>query len=208
MRIIRQLLVLPLAFSVGCADVEGDGHDHHDHHDHEHEVFTTIILNFSTADDPDGVDVVWQDPSAMSDAINDGIALSVDTSYDVNLSFLNEYEEPAEDITPEILDEADEHQVFFTGAGVIGPATGDNADALVEHMYADQDPNGLPLGLSNTVTTLAAGDSEMVITLRHMPLENGSTIKEATTADDVASGGFANIGGANDVQVTFDLTVQ
>ena len=41
MRIIRHLLVLPLIFSTGCADVEGhdhdhEGHDHDSHAGHEH----------------------------------------------------------------------------------------------------------------------------------------------------------------------------
>ena len=120
----------------------------------------------------------------------------------------HELEDPAEDITPEIEDEGDEHQVFFTGSAVQGPATGPNPAAVVEHAYADTDADGLPLGLDNTLTTLGVGAGELVLTLRHLPLENDQPVKVAGMAEDVAEGGFGAIGGDNDVQITFNLEVE
>ena len=87
-------------------------------------------------------------------------------------------------------------------------AAGSNADAIIEHAYADQDGDGLPIGLSNSITTLITGTGELTVTLRHMPPESGNAVKVEGLADDVASGGFDNIGGANDVSVTFNVEVQ
>ena len=44
--------------------------------------------------------------------------------------------------------------------------------------------------------------------MRHMPLESGASIKTEGAAGDVASGGFAAIGGDNDIQVTFNIAVE
>ena len=48
----------------------------------------------------------------------------------------------------------------------------------------------------------------VVATLRHMPPENDSPVKVEGLAEDVAEGGFEAIGGANDIQVTYSLTVE
>ena len=117
-------------------------------------------------------------------------------------------EERAEDITSEIADEADEHQVFFTGSAVEGPATGTNDEAVVSHAYLDADDQGLPIGLDNEIVSLVAGSGELIVTLRHMPEESGSPVKVEGAAEDVAEGGFSSIGGANDASVTFSITVE
>ena len=179
--------------------------DEHGHHDHDHEVITTLVLNF-TSDMGDGVSASWS--HASGEVVIEDIVLMDANDYTLSVSFLNELEDPIEDVTPEIADEDDEHQVFFTGSAVDGPATEANADAVLEHAYADEDVNGLPIGLDNDIITLGTGSGELTVTLRHMPLENGTAIKTEGTAADVASDGFAAIGGDNDVQVTLPITVQ
>ena len=188
-----------------CADVEE--HDH-DHHDHEHEVMTTVVMTFTSRDDGSVLEYVWADPENDGSPVVDDIVLMNTAVYDLSVSFLNELEDPAEDITPEIYDESDEHQIFITGSAVQGPATGTNADAILEHAYADEDDDGLVVGLDNTITTLAAGSGELVVTLRHMPPESDQVVKTDGLAEDVAAGGFSAIGGANDVQVTFNTEVE
>jgi hypothetical protein len=204
MRTLLPTLLIGLLVT-GCTDVE-DGHDHD--HDHDHEVMTTIILNFT--DDAAGTteSFEWADPEDDGDPVIDAILLTDGSSYTVDVEIWNELEDPAEDVTPEITDEAEEHQTFFTGSAVVGPATGTNAEAIVEHSYADEDENLLPVGLVNSIVTLGTGSGDLTFTLRHMPEENGSAVKVDGLAADVASGGFGAIGGANDIQVTFDLTVQ
>ena len=194
-------LLLPLF--IGCSDVE-DPHDHH-HHDHEHEVMTTVELTFDDGTN-DPIVAIWADIEGDGDPVIDDINLASGTTYDVSVRFLNEMENPVEDVTPEILDEADQHQVFFTGTAVSGPAS-TNADAVVEHVYTDEDPNGDPLGLENEITSVMTGTGDLEVTLRHMPPEDGNPVKTSTLAADVDAGGFGAIGGANDVSVTFALTV-
>ena len=186
-----------------CSDVEKAGDDHH----HHHEVITTITLSL-TSEAGSTEDFSWTDVELDGSPIIDDVVLTEGMNYTLSVSLLNEQEDPAEDITEEISDEADEHQFFFTGSGVEGPATGDNANALVEHAYADSDPNGLPLGMDNELHVLMTGSSEMEVTLRHMPLEDGNTIKNANLADTVATEGFDAIGGDNDFSIVFPLIVQ
>lgn len=191
-----------LVFATACGDVENpEGEE-------ENEVITTLVLTFTPVAGGDALEFSWADVENDGNPVIDDIALSDADDYDVTVSFLNELEDPAEDITLEIQDEDDEHQIFFTGTAVQGPATGTNASAVVEHAYADSDADGLPVGLDNTFTTLGTGSGELTVTLRHLPPENGEAVKVSGLADTVASDGFGAIGGDNDVQVTFALDVQ
>jgi len=206
-------IAMPIAASIlltlsACSDVEGHDHDGHDHHDHEHEVMTTVILTFTDIATAEELVFTWADPENDGSPVVDDILLVDGVDYAVGLQILNELEEPAEDITPEIADEDDEHQFFFTGSAVEGPATGANPDAVVVHAYADTDINGLPLGLENDILTVAAGSGDFTVTLRHMPPESGNAVKVEGLAEDVAEGGFSSIGGADDIQITYSLTVE
>ena len=118
----------------------------------------------------------------------------------MDLSFLNELEEEPEDITPEIKSEGTEHQTFFTGTAI--------TEDLLLHSYSDTDENNLPIGISNSMESTDAGTGDLTVTLRHMPLEDGNTIKEEGLEDMVLEEGFGNVGGANDVSVTFSVTVE
>ncbi len=203
MKTITRLTPLLLLFTGACGDVEDDGHGHS--HD-DNEVITTVTLTFTP--DAGGSDLVftWADPEDDGDPVIDDIVLP-SGDYALSVGFLNELEDPAEDITEEIADEDDAHQVFFTGSGIEGPATGTNASAVITHSYADADANGNPVGLDNDISTIAAGTGELLVTLRHMPPEDGNDVKTSTAAEDVASGGFAAIGGDNDAEVTFPIEV-
>ena len=70
------------------------------------------------------------------------------------------------------------------------------------------DSNGLPIGLTNTIKTISAGEGELTLALRHMPLENSETIKIEGLAEEAQTEGFANIPGANDVSITLPLSIQ
>lgn len=186
-------------------DDDSSGEASHEHH--EHEVITTVVLTFESGTSGEGIEVSWADPENDGSPSVDDILLSNGTVYDVSVQFLNESEIPGEDLTPKIVDEEDEHQLFFTGSGVSGPAS-DSSSALVQHAYADQDASALPIGLVNTFTTIATGTETLTVTLRHLPYEDGHATKTAGLASDVAEDGFSAIPGANDVQIDFDLTVE
>ncbi|MEQ9497338.1 MAG: type 1 periplasmic binding fold superfamily protein [Deltaproteobacteria bacterium] len=182
----------------------GDVTDPHDHN--EQEVITIVRLTFTagvdrtvaTFDDPDG------DGGAAPTI--DGIALTASSTYAVTVQLENGLESPAEDITAEVREEADEHQLFFTGDAVSGPATS-NTDAILTHSYADMDDDGLPIGLDNTIVAERAGTGSLTLTLRHLPSEDG-VLKVADLASTAASGGITALPGDSDVSVTFDVTVQ
>lgn len=202
---MRLLRALPFLLLVpACSDVEDpDDHDHN----HDHGLVTTVDLVFTPDAGGDALTFTWSDPEDDGSPLVDPVVLP-EGSYTLDIAFWNELEDPVEDVTPEVVEEAEEHQIFLTGTAVQSEATGDNPAALLEVAYADSDADGLPLGLAHDVTTLVTGDGELILTLRHLPEEDGSATKTADLAGDVASGGFGSIGGDTDVSVTFDVAVQ
>jgi len=162
------------------------------------ELITTVVLTFTpanggeivaTANDPDGD---GGEPPAI-----DPVNLAADT-YAMTVRFQNRLEDPPEEITDEVMDESDAHQVFFTGSAVSGP---------LMHAYADQDRNGLPVGLASTVVA-APGSGMLTVTLRHMPPVNDTPVKTAGLAEGVEVTGTAGLPGESDAVVTFAVTVQ
>jgi hypothetical protein len=174
----------------------------------EGEVITTVVLTFAPQGGGDPLEFRWADAESDGAPLIDDIVLSDSDDFDLAISFLNELEEPPEDIGAEVAQEADEHQVFITGSAVEGPAMASNADAVVAHAYSDTDGEGFPVGLDNTITTLGPGSGTFVVTLRHVPPEGDVAIKSGTLADELVESGFDGIPGDTDVQVTFDLEVQ
>ncbi|MEM8927974.1 MAG: GTP cyclohydrolase, partial [Bacteroidota bacterium] len=166
------------------------------------EVFTDVTLIF-TAMDGTVITASAQDPDGegISDlVVNDPITLATNTTYTLTYEILNALVTPAEDIGAEILDEDDEHQIFFsftpdaftspTGDGNIGASNA--ADPI---NYNDTDDNGANVGLNTTWTTggVLAGGSFRV-NLQHQP-----GVKTATsTSED----------GDTDFDLTFVLNIQ
>jgi hypothetical protein len=201
-RIIRSVVAL-VSLSLTIAGCGEDAHDH----GNESEVITTVTLTFTPSaggaavvakvDDPDGEG--GNPPVVQPVNLAPGV-------YDLIVAFENRLETPPEDITAEIRDEAAEHQLFFTGTAVSGPASG-TAGAPLGHTYADMDARGLPIGLANKVTA-SAGMGSLTVTLRHMPPVNGVPVKTAGAAETVRTGGFATLAGSTDVQVNLPVTVR
>ena len=92
-----------------------------------------VVLSFQ---DLDGVD------GTMPPTITGG-TLVANTSYNGSLQLLNESVNPAEVITVEVQEEAEEHQFFFQ----IDPS-------WLSIAYTDEDENGHPIGLSSKITRL------------------------------------------------------
>jgi len=143
---------------------------------------TTIILKSFDADGTDG-------PTAPIITISpQNATLDTNTTYVGEIEVLNETENPAEDITEEVLDEDEEHQFFFT-----------SSSSIITTIYNDMDDDGNPIGVSFNLVTASAGSANLTITLLHEPDKN---------AAGVSGGNIANAGGEEDVVATFGLTIQ
>lgn len=152
----------------------------------EEEVITTVTVSLTSATngnvtltsrdlDGDGPDAPVFDVSGN---------LAANTVYTGSVVFLNETETPAENITTEVEEEDDEHQVFFTANGGLDVTTnGFNLDG-----------DGNVLGTSFVVTTGAASTGTYTVTLRHEPTKPNT--------------GLTDAGGETDVSASFTVTVQ
>ena len=111
-------------------------------------------------------------------------SFSENTQYQGAVRFLNETETPAEEITDEVIEEADEHQVFYTISEGLNITT----------TYLDFDSNGNPLGINITLETGEASSGSLTITLRHEPVKPND--------------GLDSAGGETDVTTTFDVSIE
>lgn len=174
----------------------------------ENEVITTVALDFAPEGGGDAVTAVFNDPDGDGGEAPtvDPVVLANGVTYTMTVAFENRLEDPAEDITVEVADESDEHQIFFTGSAVDGPASA-QPGAPLTHSYADEDAAGLPVGLENTIDA-AAGSGDLTVTLRHLPRLNDAASKLDDLAQQVSDDGFGSIGGSTDAQVDFPVTVE
>ena len=185
-----------------CSDVKDD-HDHD--HDHDHDVITRIELELTPAAGGEAIVAVWVDEDNNGNPVIDDLQLPSTGDFEMVVRLFSDLEDPAEELTGAVEDDGVSHQLFFTG-DVEGPAT-DGAGALLSQEYADQDANGLPLGLDNDLSVLASGQGEMTITLRHMPPVGGESVKVAGLAELLSTDGFVALPGDNDIQVVFPTEV-
>lgn len=154
----------------------------------EEEVITTVITtltNGSTTITLTSRDLDGDGPNAPVVTVSGD--LTANTVYNGEITFLNETVTPADNITTEVEEEGEEHQIFYqipASLGTIG--------------YTDFDVNAKPVGLTFTYTTGNAGTGNLTVTLRHLPNKS---------AAGVAAGDITNAGGATDAQVTYPIVI-
>lgn len=157
----------------------------------EEELITTVIVTWTPVTGGDPIEFVWQDldgdggkaPLITTTPLQSGM------TYDIKVRFLNESVSPIEEITKEIEEEDDHHQLFFkwTPTGLFS-----------DFSYQDFDHHGKPLGLKARITAGSAGNGTWNIILLHEPNKS---------APGVAGGNPDNAGGDTDVDVTFNVTI-
>lgn len=196
-----------VALAGGCEDAPT--------HDNQAELITTVQLEFLPQGGGAPVVASWRDTDGMGGVSGtvDPVVLTQGVTYALNVAFLDESWEPAEDITEEIREESEEHLVLVYGPAVLGPASS-SATAILEHSYADAESDyvvnaegeDLPVGLRNVVVATAAGSGELMIMLRHLPALNEQPLKQATIPALLAAGD-PNVPGDIDADVSFPVTV-
>ena len=149
----------------------------------EEEVITTVVLTFDSSDNPTQT-IRW---AVDKDNSLKFINLKANTEYQVGISFLDESDpSDVEDITEEVQEEADEHQVFYGFSDVsISYSSGTN-DTI--------DSEGNPVYLNSAWTASSSGSGIVRAFLIHEP-----TTKTSTTRD-----GF---GGETDVAIDIPITI-
>tara|TARA_B110001452_G_scaffold259466_1_gene255857 strand:- start:640 stop:1194 length:555 start_codon:yes stop_codon:yes gene_type:complete len=152
----------------------------------EEEVITTMTITL-TADGQ--ADVILQTQDLDGDGPDLPVVtvsgdLSENTMYSGSIVLLNETEDPAENITEEIEEEALEHQFFYT----IGNGLNAETD------YNDADSDGNPIGLDFVLSTNSVSSGSITFTLRHEPTKPNMGIEDA--------------GGETDIEATFDIAIQ
>jgi len=155
------------------------------------EVITTMIVTLTP---PAGAPVVLTSRDLDADGPNPPVVtvsgdLTATTAYTGTIEFLNETETPAEDVTEEVEEEDDEHQVFYQIGGSLE----------LDVTYTDTDDDGNPVGLTFTALAGTASTGTFVVTLRHEPDKS---------AAGVSDGDITNAGGDTDITESFDLTIQ
>jgi hypothetical protein len=150
----------------------------------EEELITTVLVKIKDKSTNAITTSSWKDidgDGGIAPVIQP-IALSANKTYELELDFLDESKNPAEDITEEIKEEADDHEIFYQ-----------LSNALVTITRTDKDTKNLPLGLKADLVTAGTGSSTLTIILKHKPGTKAA-------GDNAAKG-------ETDIEVNFPLTV-
>jgi hypothetical protein len=195
--------------TLGACEPDHDDHDH----DHDNEIISRVVLTFTPQDGGDPLTFTFDDPDGDGgvSGVSERIELAAGAQYDLTLSFENGLVDPAEDLTAEITDEAEDHMVFIVG-DVVGPAS-TSTTALISQSYADLEStygdnavgDDLPVGIKHTVEAMDAGEGTFRVLLRHLPPLGDEPQKTGDLPADLAAG--RDLPGSVDVDVSFELVV-
>ena len=160
----------------------------------EEELITTVTAIYTPVGGGTAITLKYKDldgEGANAPVITVSGSFEKNKTYNGTLTFKNESVNPAEDITTEIVEEGEEHQIFYQTTGTLNAFTyGTDASNF--------DSNKNPVGLQSVFTTTTAATGNLTITLRHEPNKS---------ATNVAKGDITNAGGSTDAEVTFAISV-
>ena len=134
----------------------------------EPEVITTLTIQFvDSSNSSNIVTATFRDPDGdggLSYDIFDTIRLASNKTWYAEILLLNETVSPADTISNEVLEEANDHLICFTPSGT-------SANVII----TDLDGNSLPIGLLSKWKTTTTGLGTMQIVLKHQPgVKDGS----------------------------------
>ena len=176
------LSIIALLFMTSCTD------DDEVTIINEEELITTVELELTNSTDATNV-VLFKSVDIDGEGPDDSVititgTVNANSTYLGQVRFLNESIAPSEDITEEVIEESNEHEVFYTSS---------ITDLTITK--TDVDVNGNPLGILTTFQTGAIGTGTLIVVLRHQPTKpNDNTLSGA--------------GGETDAEVSFTIEVE
>ena len=187
MKLLKTSLVLIL--SILCFSCSDDDNETPPTVINEEEVITTVELSITDTESGKTEIISWV--ADKNDSSNPEIKLAANKSYETAVRFLNASNpEDVEDITKEVVEEKDEHFIFFTASETLKGFT------VTSNLDKDTiDSNTVGINVETNWTTVDAGTGKLTVFLIHEP-----TTKEGTTRNA--------FGGATDVEVTFNVVIE
>ena len=161
----------------------------------EAEFITSVTLIFTPDFGGDKVILEFKDldgDGANAPFVTANRSFETNKTYNGEIFFRNELANPSINITPEIVAEALEHQMFYQTTGNLNPLT-------YATTKSNFDSKGKPLGLQTIFKTTSIASGVLRVILRHGPNKS---------APNVANGDITNAGGATDIAVDFTITVK
>ncbi|MCF8339573.1 MAG: hypothetical protein K9I82_01220 [Chitinophagaceae bacterium] len=148
----------------------------------EEELITTLMIKLTEVGTTNTQTIIFKDADGtggLPPQRFDSIFIRTNKTYTAEIKFFNESVDPAIDITPEVLSESEDHQLYFQSAGASIVISNLSVDAL-----------GLPVGLSSTWVAAAKGTGSLTITLKHKPgiKAIGDPITKGETDVEIAFG--------------------
>ncbi|MSP08677.1 MAG: type 1 periplasmic binding fold superfamily protein [Chitinophagaceae bacterium] len=161
----------------------------------EEELITTVTAVFTPQGGGTNITLLYKDldgdgPTAATTTVSGDFVQN--KTYDGAVTFKNEAVNPSVDITPEIIAEGVDHQLFYEKTGTLNAFTYGTATN-------NFDVNSKPVGLQSVFKTTVAATGTLTITLKHEPNKSGV---------NVAAGDMTNAAGNTDIAVKFNLTVK
>lgn len=147
------------------------------------EFLTTVKLELVNTVTNDTVIGIWRDltpedtnPADTSLAL---LNLKENSTYKATIFLLDETKNPAEDITTEIKERGNYHQLFYFPSPNLG------ANLVVNVTDTDTNSPPLPLGITTNFITNAAAIGKVNVILRHQPNVKNGTFAPGSTDIDV-----------------------
>jgi len=155
------LLATILIFATSCEKE----HDEDYKHD-EGELITKVMLNLvNDSNVNDSQIAVWSDMDGIGGndpIIPDTLRLKLNDSYHGYLRFYTTHDNHYEDITSEIIDEANDHLICYTPNTLAQVVT-----MQIERL--DKDQNDLELGLETFWKGIMQDEGSIIVSLKHQP---------------------------------------
>jgi len=160
------LIAALVIFATSCEKEHEDDHKHD-----EGELITKIILSLTNdSNSNDSQIAIWSDIDGIggkNPILPDTFRLKISDSYHGNLRFYTTHDNEFEEITYEIIEEADEHLICYT-PNTLAQVVTMQIDRL------DKDNNGLDLGLETFWKGKMQDTGSIILSLKHQPdIKNG-----------------------------------